>query len=197
MNLYIFTEENPKLSSVEVIIFEYAVKRGVVFSNNETKIVPIFKDNKFQHIYEVIGSSVEGIEHIYCVIFTGCSSTIDFMVFEANSLPTPESNEPIMLIEETKTNDCESGNAVYQRVIKFVYAKQYYPSASLYMLYNEEYNVNNSRDSVSKTNVFGTRLMLTMGIKILGRSLDETIFRPFTSLNEFVNAKSDELFEEV
>jgi len=39
-------------------------------------------------------------------------------------------------------------------------------------------------------NIFGTRLLLTFGVTVLGKKLDPRIFKPFTSVDEIIDAKN-------
>lgn len=96
---------------------------------------------------------------------------------------------PIYAIEETKTDDKESRNTgVYQRCSKFVYIEYYYPKIKKIMLYNLQLE---QKVLPTDTYIFGTRLLLTLGVEIIGKNLDNKIFRPFKSVNEVVDLKSE------
>ena len=41
------------------------------------------------------------------------------------------------------------------------------------------------------TNIFGTRLLLTLGVEILGKELDPTIFKPFENIDELIRFKQN------
>lgn len=95
------------------------------------------------------------------------------MVFYQENEPT-QADTPIYAIEETKTDDKESRNTgVYQRCSKFVFIKNYYPNVRMIMLYNLQVE---QKEKPTETYIFGTRLLLTLGVEILGKKLDETIF---------------------
>lgn len=94
-----------------------------------------------------------------------------------------------MAIEETKTSDKESRNTgVSQRATKFIYAKQYCPNAKLYMLYNEELE-NDENKKPSDTNIFGTNILLTLGVQIVGKS-NLSWFKPFKTIDEVIAFKN-------
>ena len=41
------------------------------------------------------------------------------------------------------------------------------------------------------TYIFGTRLLLTFGVEILGKKLDAKIFTPFQSIDEIIELKNN------
>src|SRR5690606_23483381 len=43
----------------------------------------------------------------------------------------------------------------------------------------------------TETYIFGTKLLLTLGVEILGKKLDGKIFTPFKSIDEIINFKSN------
>jgi hypothetical protein len=94
---------------------------------------------------------------------------------------------PIYAIEETKTDDSESRNTgVFQRCSKFVFLQYYYPNVKMIMLYNLQIE---QKKKPTDTNIFGTRLLLTFGVEILGKKLDPKIFIPFSSIKEIIDFK--------
>jgi len=94
-----------------------------------------------------------------------------------------------MAIEETKTNDDESRNTgVYQRGSKFVFIKAFSRDVKLYMLYNDELDSREDKKP-SDTSIFGTNILLTLGVDIVGKGVDKW-FKPFSSLSEIINFKS-------
>ena len=42
----------------------------------------------------------------------------------------------------------------------------------------------------TETYVFGTRMLMTLGVEILGKVLDPKVFKPFTSIDELIRAKA-------
>ena len=95
----------------------------------------------------------------------------------------------IMAIEETKTSDDESRNTgVYQRGSKFVYITPYYDKVKLYMLYNEELEAREEKKP-SDTSIFGTNILLTLGVTIVGKDTSKW-FKPFESLDELIRFKA-------
>lgn len=47
------------------------------------------------------------------------------------------------------------------------------------------------KEKSTETYIFGTRLLLTLGVEILGKKLDPKIFKPFTSIEELRIAKAN------
>ncbi len=113
---------------------------------------------------------------------SGNSSFTDFLIFY-------QKDEPIYAIEETKTDDKESRNTgVYQRCSKFVFIQSYYPNVKKIMLYNLQID---QKLEPTSTYIFGTKLLLTLGVEILGKKLDKTIFTPFKTIDEIIDLKND------
>ena len=100
-----------------------------------------------------------------------------------------QTDTPIYAIEETKTDDKESRNTgVFQRCTKFVFVKHYYPSVKLIMLYALQVE---QKKEPTQTYIFGTRLLLTFGVEILGKILNPNVFKPFTSINDIIVFKQN------
>jgi hypothetical protein len=92
------------------------------------------------------------------------------------------------MVEETKTDDEESRNTgVFQRCSKFVYAELHYPNMDLNMYYNLQVE---QRASQTDTNIFGTRCLRSLGVKIGGKTVDESLNTPFKTLQEMIDFKS-------
>jgi len=131
-NLWLLTEERPKLSVVLRILDEYNNDFGATVTVNDNfNIRPIIKNGKFTFEYLVEGVSVEGIENVYIEIVSGNSSFVDYMLIRQEAKPADHSlDNVLMAIEETKTSDAESRNTgIYQRASKFVYIDNYCPQA--------------------------------------------------------------------
>ncbi|WP_300447140.1 hypothetical protein [uncultured Helicobacter sp.] len=189
MNLYILTEERPKIEVLEIIIKQFLKDKNFCAFLDNLRILPIIKDSTFSFSYELIGVRSEQIDKIYLEIVSGKSSFVDYMVFFQNHKPTQD-DKPFYLIEETKTDDSESRNTgVYQRISKFVYAETFYPNAKKIMLYNIRVK---QKEKPTQTSIFGTRILRTLGVEILGKDLKENdeILKPFSSIKELIVFKS-------
>lgn len=187
-NLWILTEERPKKEVLEIIFEYFAKDQKIGFFGSDLKIIPLLNENKcFNFTYEVVGFKCAKVNHVYLKTVSGKSSFVDFLIFFQEKQPKL-SDIPIYAIEETKTDDSESRNTgVYQRCSKFVYIENYYPTTKKIMLYSLKIA---QKETPTETNIFGTRLLLTLGVEILGKKLDSKIFKPFTSIKELVNAKN-------
>ncbi|MCD7780091.1 MAG: hypothetical protein LUH05_05410, partial [Candidatus Gastranaerophilales bacterium] len=155
------------------------------------EIKPIISDNKFTFSYIVENAVVEDIDEIIIKIVSGKSSFVDYLIFEQNHEPLEGNNQNsdnlLFLIEETKTDDSESRNTgVYQRLTKFVYADYYYPNVPKVMLYNNQKNKNKKS---SDTSIFGTRIMKTLGVIILGKDVKN--IDQFKSIDELIEFKKE------
>ena len=189
MNLWILTEERPKKEVIKMIFEYFAKDHNCGFFGDTIRIIPLLNEDKtFSFTYEIIGFKCAKIEKVFIKTVSGSSSFTDFLVFYQNNQPT-QNDQPIYAIEETKTDDKESRNTgVYQRCSKFVFIQNYYPKTKLIMLYALQIE---QKEKPTETYIFGTRLLLTLGVEILGKKLDPNIFRPFTSLDELRIAKAN------
>lgn len=188
-NLWVLTEERPKKEVLKMIFNRFAQDLEIGFFGNELKIIPILNEDKcFAFTYEVIGFNCSRVSHVYIKTVSGASSFTDFLIFYQNEEPSPETDTPMYAIEETKTDDKESRNTgVYQRCSKFVYINQFYSSTKKIMLYDLQIE---QKENPTETYIFGTRLLLTLGVDILGKKLDDNLFKPFSSISELIEAKN-------
>lgn len=191
-NLWLLTEERPKPSVVQQIIEVYCTDfNDSVVTCNEIKIRPWIENGIFQFVYEVEGLSVRNADKILIKTVSGNSSFLDFLLFKQECEPAEgsRSDNLIMAIEETKTSDDESRNTgVYQRGSKFVFIKSYYEDVNLYMLYNEELGARDTKKP-SDTSIFGTNILLTLGVKIIGKDTSKW-FQAFSTLDDLICFKT-------
>ena len=191
-NLWLLTEERPKPSVILQIIEMYCSDfNDRIVAKGDIKIKPIIESGKFKFTYVVENLKVGNAESIFIKTVSGSSSFLDFLLFKQKTAPVEGSTTDnlIMAIEETKTSDDESRNTgVYQRGSKFVYITPYYNNVKLYMLYNEELEAREDKKP-SDTSVFGTNILLTLGVTIVGKNTSKW-FKPFTSLDELIRFKA-------
>jgi len=185
-NLWILTEERPKREIIANILLKFAKDNKIACFIDTIRILPILEDNRFSFLYEVVGFRCNKINRVFLKSVSGYSSFVDFLVFYQVAQPTQE-DIPLYAIEETKTDDAESRNTgVYQRATKFVFIDYYYPNIKKIMLYHLKIK---QKEKATLTYIFGTRLLLTINVEILGKKLDDKIFRPFTSVDEIIAFK--------
>lgn len=190
-NLWILTEEHPKLSVIKKILELYSTDFGEeIVSNTTLEIVPDIIDGIFKFSYDVKGISFKNIEKITIQTVSGSSSFFDFLVFRQKEQPIEGSTDNlIMAIEETKTNDDESRNTgVYQRSSKFAFIDAYARDTKLYMLYNDELECREEKKP-SDTSIFGTNMLLTLGVSIVGKDTSQWFSR-FSELDDLIDFKS-------
>lgn len=192
-NIWLLTEERPKPSVILQIIEMYCTDfDDEIIFEKEIKIKPIIQNGKFIFTYVIEGLKVEKAENIFIKTISGYSSSVDFLLFKQENPPKENdlSEIPLMAIEETKTSDDESRNTgVSQRVSKFVYLRSFYRNVKMYMLYNEELEARPNKKP-STTSIFGTNILLSMGVTIIGKDTSKW-FAPFKSLDELIRFKSD------
>lgn len=201
-NLWILTEERPKPSVIFQIACLYCqdfdatmhcydrLKVKTIQGSSELTIRPIITNGIFQFTYIVEGIGISGINQIFIKTVSGNSSFFDFLVFKQESIPIDgQTNNLLMAIEETKTSDDESRNTgVYQRASKFVFIDPYTTTAKLYMLYNDELECREYKKP-SDTSIFGTNMLLTIGVKIVGKDTSKW-FNSFRSLEDIIRFKA-------
>ncbi|GIZ15146.1 hypothetical protein [Capnocytophaga catalasegens] len=187
-NLWILTEERPKKQVLAVILQKFTQDYKLSGFIDSIRILPILQGGKFAFTYEVTGFRCNKVNKVYIKTVSGNSSFTDFLIFNQKEEPK-QKDIPIYAIEETKTDDKESRNTgVYQRCSKFVFIDSYYPNAKKIMLYNLQIE---QKEKPTETYIFGTRLLLTLGVEILGKKLDKDIFIPFEKIDEVIDFKNN------
>lgn len=187
-NLWILTEERPKKETLKTIFKLFAKHMKFGFLGNEINIIPLLDENKcFKFTYRVTGFECTKVKNVFIKSVSGYSSFVDYLVFYQDDQPNP-TDVPIFAIEETKTDDSESRNTgVYQRASKFVFLKNYYPNTNMVMLYSLQVE---QKKHPTKTYIFGTRLLRTIGVEICGKELDDDLLEPFHSIDEVIEFKN-------
>lgn len=182
-NLWILTEERPKREVIANILIRFAKDYKLACFIDTIRILPILDNGKFSFLYEVVGFRSNKINKVFVKSVSGFSSFVDFLVFYQEEQPV-QTDIPLYAIEETKTDDRESRNTgVYQRASKFVFIDYYYPDIKKIMLYNLKID---QKEKPTATYIFGTKLLLTIGVEILGKKLESKIFKPFSSIDEII-----------
>ncbi len=185
-NLWLLTEERPKKEVIKIIFQKFAKDYGFAVFIDTIRIFPILNRDKFTFTYEVTGFRCNQVDKVFVKTVSGNSSFMDFLIFYQKDEPTIK-DTPIYAIEETKTDDKESRNTgVYQRCSKFVFIENYYPTTRKIMLYNLQIE---QKEKPTETYIFGTKLLLTLGVEILGKNLDKNIFVPFETVDEIIDYK--------
>ena len=192
-NLWILTEERPKTSVILQIVnlYEKDFSSEITFlDKHNLKIKPIFNNGCFSFKYIVEGIKIKNINEIIIKTVSGSSSFFDFLVFQQEQQPSEDDGgNLLMAIEETKTNDDESRNtAVYQRSSKFVFIDAFYKNVKLYMLYNDELE-NRELKKPSDTSIFGTNLLLTLDVDIVGKNTSKW-FKKFNTIDDLIKFKA-------
>lgn len=189
-NLWILTEERPKASTIRTIVEKFALDNRIGIFVQDIHIIPILDrlNGNFTFYYQVVGVYSCFIKNIYIRNVSGSSSFVDFLVFFQEIAPDPNIDIPLYVIEETKTDDSESRNTgIFQRASKFVYVSTIFPTAKKIMLYSLQIE---QKKTPTKTNIFGTKCLMTLGVEILGRNIDENLMS-FSSINELINFKNN------
>ena len=79
MNIYILTEEKPKISVIKQLLDIYKNYFNSDYKiTGEVLIMPFFKDDYFDFAYELWGIEAKGIDRIILKTVSGSSSFMDF-----------------------------------------------------------------------------------------------------------------------
>jgi hypothetical protein len=186
--LWVLSEERPKIEPIKFILEKFSLDQKLTYSLSDLKLVPLKNEfGDFSFWYEIVGFTCSEVERVLLRIISGSSSFIDFLIFYQESMPQ-DGDRPLFLVEETKTDDAESRNTgIFQRASKFVYAELHYPKSDLNIFYNLQVE---QKESQTGTNIFGTRCLSTLGVKIGGKVLDPELNKSFESLDEMIEFKS-------
>ncbi len=114
MNLWILSEEYPRVKTLETIIKIFLKDYNFSSFIDNIRVIPILENNSFNFTYKVIGINCNKIENIFIKISKGSSSFVDYLIFYQYNEPNHYDN-PIYAIEETKT---EIKKVVILRFIK-------------------------------------------------------------------------------
>lgn len=186
--LWILTEERPKNAVIETIFMRFAQEFKIGFiCSGSLKIVPLLKNGLFTFTYQVLGINTPQIQQILIKTVSGQSSFVDYLLYFQEQEPTQQ-DIPLFAIEETKTDDSESRNTgIFQRCSKFVYIDLFYPNIKKIMLYSLQIG---QKQHPTKTNIFGSRLLATYGVEILGKKQTDKQQKPFQSIDELIAYKN-------
>ena len=186
-DLWILTEERPKDSVLQTIIGRFCQDYKIGFFANPLRIIPLIKDEKFTFSYQILGIDSPNIGNVYVKTVSGSSSFVDFLVYFQEHEPVP-ADIPLYAIEETKTDDSESRNTgVYQRCTKFVYIDYFYTDVEKIMLYDLQIT---QKEIPTQTNIFGSRLMATCGVEVVGKVQTDEQGQAFDSIDELIQYKN-------
>jgi hypothetical protein len=188
-NVWLLTEERPKRSVVLTILNRLCEELGFTGEEDSIRIIPVMSsDGKFTFRYKVTGYSAKEIKDIFILPVSGYSSFVDYVAFYQDEIPKDKNDKPVLIIEETKTDDKESRNTgVYQRCSKFVFTEFFYPNVKKIMLYSLQVS---QKEEPTLTYIFGTKMLRTLDVEIIGKKLEQALYKPFTSIDELMNLKN-------
>ena len=194
-NLYILAEELPKSEILSKILEYYCEQfNKKIESINNPVILPVFTNKKFNYKYKFLDFNIEGINQINIEIVSRISSFVDYLIFEQDFRPEEhdlnnddDGNHLKLIVEETKTNDIESRNQVFQRISKFIYVEHFYKNVKKLMFYNIQ--IDNENKMPTASNKLGINILLTLDIDIIG--INKDYFKPFEDEKALIKFKED------
>ena len=86
-NLWILTEERPKVETIETILDEFIKDYKEKFEKNSIQIKPILEAGKLRFRYEILGIKICNIGKIYLEIVSGEGSFVDYLVYREENYP--------------------------------------------------------------------------------------------------------------
>ncbi len=98
MNIWILTEERPKIEVLKKILNKFATYRNYWAFIDNLRILPVWKNNKFVFTYEVINFRYNKVDKIFIKTVSGYSSFVNFLVFFQDEKPSLK-DKPVYVIE--------------------------------------------------------------------------------------------------
>ena len=192
-DLWILTEERPKIETIETILDEFIKDYKEKFEKNSIKIKPIFEDGKFSSKYEILGIKICNIGKIYLKIVSGAGSFVDYLVYREENYPDVKKDTPLYVIEETKTTPAESRDLHYQRITKFAildFIPKIQEAKKLFI-----YSIKTRFSTIPTSFEMASRMLKNMNVKILGLestiiNIDDKKYDKFTSLKQMCDFKN-------
>ena len=185
MNLWILSEEYPRVQTLNTIIKMFLKDNNFSSFIDNIRVIPMLENNSFNFTYKVIGINCNKIKNIFIKIVKGSSSFVDYLIFYQNDEPTHTDN-PIYAIEETKTDDKESRNtSIYQRAIKFIFIDAYYKNVKKVMLHQRK-NINRQ---FTDTYIFGVRLLKTFNVYFTDEETNK--IEAFSNIDDLITFKNN------
>ena len=88
-NLYILTEERPKISVLATILQKFSIDQKAPCFIDNLRILPILEKDTFSFTYELIGFRSNIVNKVFIKTVSGTSSFADFLIFYQQNIPTP------------------------------------------------------------------------------------------------------------
>lgn len=159
----VLTEENPNIDEIKLMFAMIGVNIPDSISND--LIIPkITSDTKGKKVFKGVWTLELDDLIINIKLFKGKTSCVDYVLFNGDvDLATGNASEALVILESTKTSDNASRNtSVYQRITKFTTFDTMYPDfkgIKVMFWCNSIWG-----DKLTKTAIFGMRLMETLDI---------------------------------
>lgn len=159
----ILTEEYPQLCDIKQLFKLLGIPHETI------KIEPALEGNKWLGHYKA--------NHVPLYLIQGTGSMVDYLVFETSI----SEEEPILAFEATKTNSSEAGNALYQRLTKFIEIKNRWPNTRRVHFTSGIENKNVNRSQIQQR-----RLAATLGVELYDGNGDSLFCPAYQSVQELI-----------
>lgn len=115
-------------------------------------------------------------------LMKGKGSLVDYLIFDTGDVPDPSVDVPIMAFEATKTVSSEAGNAIYQRLTKFIEIQTRWPSTRCV-----HFTSGTEQKNVSRSQIQQRRLASTLGVELYDGSGNILNSPPYSSAEELIH----------
>ena len=189
----ILTEEVPGKQEIDFILWNV-----LQIEPSEYEILPVYLgevETSEENFKKFTNEWIVSLPDIIVIVklFKGKTSCVDYLLFDGVVDNDTCAGNAIAILESTKTTDTSSRNtAVFQRITKFMVYKKMFPDslARCIMFYTDEWK----NKSLTKTALFGLRLMMSLGIELFHGTtinLSNTYsITPFIDIAEMIETKN-------
>lgn len=166
--IQILTEEYPQQCDLKQLFKLLSIK------NDNINVRPRIQDKT-----KWLGCYVANDVPLY--LMKGNGSLVDYLVFDTDDIPDPSVDVPIMAFEATKTDSSEAGNALYQRLTKFIEIKTRWPTTRCV-----HFTSGVEKENVSPSQIQQRRLASTLGVVLYDGTGKSLFSPPYKSVEELI-----------
>lgn len=166
--IYILTEEYPQHCDITQLF------KLLELPYDNINVRPVLEGNKWLGYYKT--------QNVFIHLMKGTGSLVDYLVFDTIDCPDPANDIPILAFEATKTDSSEAGNAIYQRLTKFIEIKHRWPGTRCV-----HYTSGIEKKKISHSQIQQRRLASTLGIELYDGNGDDLKCPIYQSVQELID----------